>query len=53
MAYGSLAQTGTGLSLAGFALGQVWLVAAAFALTLLGAALVRLTFRRGKGPGDA
>lgn len=52
MAYGSLAPTGTGLSLAGLALGQVWLVAAALLLPLLGAVLVRCTFRRGKNPGE-
>lgn len=52
MTYGSLAGTGAGLSLAGVALGQVWLVGAAFALCLVGAGIVRLGFRRGKGPGD-
>ncbi|MEE1927008.1 hypothetical protein V1J52_02230 [Streptomyces sp. TRM 70351] len=52
MSYGSLATTGTGLSLAGVAFGQVWLLCAVLACVLLGAALVRTGFRRGKGPGD-
>ncbi|GAA4806474.1 hypothetical protein [Streptomyces ziwulingensis] len=51
--YGELATTGSGLSLFGLATGQTWLVAAAFALTLGGALLIRLTFRRGKGADEA
>jgi hypothetical protein len=41
------------VSLAGLAFGQVWLVSAAFGLTLLGAGIVRVSFRRGKTPSDA
>ncbi|MDV6287184.1 hypothetical protein R2F25_00940 [Streptomyces sp. UP1A-1] len=42
MTYDELATTGSGLSLFGIALGQTWLVAVAFALTLA---------RRAPGPG--
>lgn len=52
MAYGSLATTGGGMGLAGLAFGQVWLVAGAFALVLLGVLLVRATFRRDRTPHD-
>ncbi|MEV8246128.1 hypothetical protein ACFWJV_25500 [Streptomyces rochei] len=52
MTYDELATTGSGLSLFGIALGQTWLVAVAFALTLAGALLVRVTFRRGKGADE-
>lgn len=53
MTYDELATTGSGLSLFGIAVGQTWLVAAAFALTLGGALLVRATFRRGRSAHEA
>lgn len=52
MNYGSLANTGAGLTIGGLVLNQTWLVAVAVGLVLVGALLIRLTFRRGKTPQD-
>lgn len=52
MHYGSLASTGATLTIGGVVLNQMWLVAAAAGLVLIGALLIRVTFRRGKTPQD-
>jgi hypothetical protein len=50
MNYGSLASTGTGLAIGGVILSQTQLVGIAIGAIVLGALLVRITFRRGKSP---
>ncbi|WP_155886256.1 hypothetical protein [Actinoalloteichus caeruleus] len=52
MPYGSLAATGTGVTLGGVVLGQLWLVLLALALVLTGALVIRFAFRPGKTPSD-
>jgi len=52
MHYGSLAATGTSLTIGGIVLDQVWLVGLAVALVVGGALVVRIGFRRGKTPQD-
>ncbi|HEU5027337.1 MULTISPECIES: hypothetical protein [Actinomadura] len=49
MPYGSAATGGT-LAYTGFAMGHVWLAATGLGLVLVGTVLVRLGFRRGRGP---
>jgi hypothetical protein len=49
---GTLAATGTSLTIGSIVIDQTWLIAAAAGLVLLGALCVRFGFRRGKGPGD-
>lgn len=49
MPYGSAATGGT-LAYTGLAMGHVWLAASGLGLVLVGAVLVRLGFRRGRGP---
>jgi hypothetical protein len=46
--YGSLAHTGVGLTIAGVVLDQTWLITASVALVVLGALVVRVTFRRNR-----
>jgi hypothetical protein len=50
MNYGSLAQTGTGLTIGGVILSQTQVVGIAVLTIVVGALLIRLTFRRGKTP---
>jgi hypothetical protein len=50
--YGSLASTGATLTIGGIVFDQIWLIAAAFGLVLIGALCIRLGFRRGKNPGQ-
>lgn len=53
MDYGkTLPMTGTGIVLGGVVIDQVWLVAGAVGLMLVGVVLIRLGFRRGKSPRD-
>ena len=49
MSYGSAATGGT-LAYTGLAMGHTWPAAAALGLVLLGSVLVRIGFRRGRGP---
>ncbi|MEU6393689.1 hypothetical protein [Streptomyces sp. NPDC046939] len=50
MSYGSIVGPGSTLAATGLATGQVWLVVTSFVAVVAGAALVRTSFRRGKGP---
>ncbi|MEV6259514.1 hypothetical protein AB0M42_01915 [Streptomyces sp. NPDC051784] len=50
MPYGSIVGPGSTLAATGLATGQLWLVAVSVAAVLVGAVLVRVSFRRGKGP---
>ncbi|MDT0265006.1 hypothetical protein RM844_01750 [Streptomyces sp. DSM 44915] len=50
MPYGSVGGSGGALAATGMATGQLWLTVASVALVLLGVGLVRLSFRRGRGP---
>ncbi|MDX2546369.1 hypothetical protein ACOT81_36095 [Streptomyces sp. WI04-05B] len=50
MPYGSIVGPGSVLAATGLATGQVWLVAVSVVAVLVGAVLVRISFRRGKGP---
>ncbi|MFI1170826.1 hypothetical protein [Streptomyces melanogenes] len=52
MNYGSLASTGVTLTIGGIVLDQVWLIALAAGLVVMGAVVIRLGFRRGKTPRD-
>jgi hypothetical protein len=52
-AYGRLAATGGGISVAGMAIDQLWMVAAATGLVVVGAVLIRFGFRRERQVGDA
>ncbi|MGW1642211.1 hypothetical protein [Streptomyces lavendulae] len=52
MPYASIAAPGGTLAATGLATGQLWLVAASVTAVILGAVLVRLVFRRGKGPAE-
>ncbi len=50
MPYGSTVGPGAGLAATGLATGQAWLLVASVTAVLLGALLVRVSFRRGRGP---
>ncbi|MER8034836.1 hypothetical protein ACWEP8_28045 [Streptomyces hydrogenans] len=50
MPYASATAPGGTLAATGLATGQLWLVAASVGAVIAGAILVRLAFRRGKGP---
>lgn len=50
MPYSSITGSGGVLAATGLAAGQAWLVVVCAVLVLTGAALVRLRFRRGRGP---
>jgi hypothetical protein len=51
--YGGLAYTGLGsIAIGSLVINQVWLVVLAFALIVLGAILIRRTFRHNKAPRD-
>jgi ABC-type Mn2+/Zn2+ transport system permease subunit len=51
--YGGLASTGLGtITIGALVISQVWLVVGAFTLVIIGALLVRYTFRRNKTPKD-
>lgn len=50
MPYASVTAPGSTLAATGLATGQLWLVGASIATVIAGALLVRLAFRRGKGP---
>ena len=50
--YGKLPFTGAGITVGTLVLTQLQLTAAAFALLLVGALLVRWSWRRGKSPAD-
>jgi hypothetical protein len=52
MSHGQLATAGAGLSLAGLALGQVWLVVGVLAVVGGTALVIRYRFRRGRTPED-
>ncbi|MFG2668547.1 hypothetical protein ACGFY6_30465 [Streptomyces sp. NPDC048387] len=50
MPYASVTAPGGTLAATGLATGQLWLVGASITTVALGALLVRLAFRRQKGP---
>ncbi|GAA0274589.1 hypothetical protein GCM10010302_10210 [Streptomyces polychromogenes] len=50
MPYASATAPGGTLAATGLATGQLWLVAASVPIVIAGALLVRLAFRREKGP---
>jgi hypothetical protein len=50
MNYGSLAATGSGLTIGGVLLSQTQVVGISIAVIVIGALLIRLAFRRGKTP---
>ncbi|GGZ82009.1 hypothetical protein ACH5AJ_14890 [Streptomyces rochei] len=50
MPYGSIVGPGSTLAATGLATGQIWLVVASVIAVLVGAIMVRVSFRRGKGP---
>jgi hypothetical protein len=51
--YGGLASTGLGtIALGSLIIDQVWLVVLAFTLIIVGALVVRRTFRHAKNPSD-
>jgi hypothetical protein len=52
MSHGQLATAGVTLSLAGVALGQVWLVVGVTVFVLGTALVIRYRFRRGRTPDD-
>jgi hypothetical protein len=52
MNYGRLPFTGAGVTLGAVVINQFQLAGVAFVLLLLGALLVRYTWRRGKTPAD-
>lgn len=52
MNYGRLPLTGAGLTLGAVVIDQLQLAGVAFVLLLLGALLIRYTWRRGKTPAD-
>ncbi|CAL9375637.1 hypothetical protein ACWD33_11145 [Streptomyces xiamenensis] len=49
MSYGSIAGPGGTLAATGLAAGQLWLVVASAAFVLVGALVVRVSFRRRRG----
>ncbi|MFJ8133427.1 hypothetical protein [Streptomyces hydrogenans] len=50
MPYGSIVGPGSTLAATGLATGQIWLVALSVVAVVVGAVVVRTSFRRGKGP---
>ncbi|MEV5885299.1 hypothetical protein AB0L74_21635 [Streptomyces sp. NPDC052020] len=50
MPYSSITGPGGALAATGLAAGQAWLAVVCAVLVVTGVALVRLTFRRGRGP---
>ncbi|WP_150256259.1 LPXTG cell wall anchor domain-containing protein [Nocardiopsis deserti] len=50
MPYGYAASSGGTLAVTGLATGYLWLVVAGFLLVVAGALLVRVSFRRDRGP---
>ncbi|MFI1154677.1 hypothetical protein [Streptomyces sp. NPDC020817] len=52
MPYASVAAPSGTLAATGLATGQLWLVGVSVATVVVGALLVRLTFRRRKGPAE-
>ncbi|WP_017595847.1 LPXTG cell wall anchor domain-containing protein [Nocardiopsis potens] len=50
MSYGSGTGSGAALAATGMAAGYSWLVAAGLVLVVAGALLIRVSFRRGRGP---
>jgi hypothetical protein len=52
MSHGQLATAGVALSVAGIALGQLWLVAGVLLFVSAIAFVIRYSFRRGRTPED-
>lgn len=52
MPYASATAPGGTLAATGLVTGQLWLIAASVGAIVVGAAVIRLAFRRGKGPVD-
>lgn len=52
MSHGQLATAGVALSIAGIAMGQLWLVIGVLLLVSATAFVIRYSFRRGRTPED-